>query len=529
MRKTFLFLTVSALAVFFTSCKQDDKKTATEFNPLSETTFNLDKSGGECLFKYEIVNPNDAALEAVLEDGVDWITDINTGTYGEVRFNVAVSEVETARTAAITLNYGTLSIELKVNQSEGEVIPAFDNNVTSKDHVSVVWNLTAKDKEMTYVNMIVDKATWDMYDTFDEYLKYNMEMLTEAASQSYMTLEEYLKNEILSSGDAADVKVKGLVPNTEYVIYAYGFTAKQELLSDVCYETVKTDEVEILDVTFDITCEADVDSVKLTIAPSDNDIYYLYSVTEGHGHSPEDILERYQKYLNSVIEEFLSYGAAGVTLETIISWIADRGPVTGSVNELTPLTEYTAYAVSVDPVSGVLNSLPSLKEFTTLEMEEDCLSTLTGDYTLDFSGAVATFQCKKDYYNNGYYNWIINIKSPDGVSCDEIKIDLMVESTDIADGVLSGTYTVASQSPDFRDPVGGEFIAGEYFYGYLYTWYKGDFGSDGKPQSVAPAMGGTAEITNHGDGSYTVKFDFEDDRINTNIFSGTWTGTPDII
>lgn len=521
---------VSAVAVLFSSCKQnEEKKTATEFKPLSETTFNLDKSGGACMFKYEIINPTDASLQVKLQDGVDWITDINTGTYGEVAFNVAVSEVETARTATITLTYETIDIELTVNQSEGEVIPAFDINVTAKDHISVTWDIVAKDKEMTYVNMIVDKATWDSFDSFDKYLEYNMKALTESASASYMTLEEYLSHKVLMSGDTTGITVKGLAPNTEYVVYAYGFTAKQELLSDVCYEVVKTEEVAMQDITFDITCVPDVDSVSLTISPSDKNAYYLYSVTDGHGHSAEDILTSYQVYISSIIDEFLSYGASGVTLETIISWIAEQGDIKGSVNELTPSTDYTAYAVSIDNTSGILNSLPSLKEFTTLEYVEDCLSTLTGDYELNLDGAIATLQCKHEYYRNGYYNWILNIKSPDGVSGDEIKIDLMVESTNEADGILTGTYKVAPESPDYRDPEAWEFIAGEYFYGYLYTWYKGNFGADGKPQTVAPAAGGTIEITNNGDGSYSVKFALEDDRTYPYIFSGSWTGTPDML
>ena len=40
--------------------------------------------------------------------------------------------------------------------------------------------------------MIVDKATWDSFPTFEEYLAYNMEALTINAAAKSMTLEEYL-------------------------------------------------------------------------------------------------------------------------------------------------------------------------------------------------------------------------------------------------------------------------------------------------------------------------------------------------
>ena len=236
-------------------------------------------------------------------------------------------------------------------------------------------------------------------------------------------------------------------------------------------------------------------------------------------------MDSYQIYVNSLIQEFLSYGAAGVDITTIVDWIASKGPVTEVIDELTPLTGYTAYALSIDPASGVFNSLPTLVEFTTTEEVGDWQSTLSEDYTLDLSSAVGTAECFRDYYGTGGYNWQIKLKPEDGVSCDELDIELVVNSTDFADGIVSGTYSVAS---DNSDPMPGEFLAGEYFYGYLYTWYKGNWDADGKPQSKAPATGGSITVTNHGDGTYTIDFSLKDDRPTPKTFSGSWTGKIDL-
>ena len=147
----------------------DDRKTVTEFNPLSDVIFNVDKNGGLFEFRYEVVNPSPSGVvEAVLQDGVDWINDINTQSeFGVVTFNVALSEVE-AREAVITLTYEQLVIELKIYQSEGEYIQPFTITVHDADYMSVMWDVDAKDETMTYLNMIVDKATWDSFPTFDD-------------------------------------------------------------------------------------------------------------------------------------------------------------------------------------------------------------------------------------------------------------------------------------------------------------------------------------------------------------------------
>ena len=490
MKKNLFLSTALAAAVILVSACEPDRTTEVQFNALSETTIDIDKNGGICEFKYEIVNPTPkGVLTAELQEGVDWITGLNTQEYGKIRFNVEISEEETAREAVISLNYEGIGIDLTVRQGKGEYIPPYSIYIHDVSYLSAKWDITAKDKEMTYLNMIVDKATWDSFPTFEEYLAYNMEALTINAAAKSMTLEEYLEYNILISGDTTDISVSSLVPDTEYVVYAFGFTPEQELLSEVSYETFKTDPIQMLDVNFNIECTPSFNSVTMSVTPHDNNLYYMYAVTEGTDHNPKEIMDSYQIYVNSLIQEFLSYGAAGVDITTIVDWIASKGPVTEVIDELTPLTGYTAYALSIDPASGVFNSLPTLVEFTTTEEVGDWQSTLSEDYTLDLSSAVGTAECFRDYYGTGGYNWQIKLKPEDGVSCDELDIELVVNSTDFADGIVSGTYSVAS---DNSDPMPGEFLAGEYFYGYLYTWYKGNWDADGKPQSKAPATGGAS-------------------------------------
>ena len=448
MKKNLFLSTVLAAAVILVSACEPDRTTEVQFNALSETTIDIDKNGGICEFKYEIVNPTPkGVLTAELQEGVDWITGLSTQEYGKIRFNVEISEEETAREAVISLNYEGIGIDLTVRQGKGEYIPPYSIYIHDVSYLSAKWDITAKDKEMTYLNMIVDKATWDSFPTFEEYLAYNMEALTINAAAKSMTLEEYLEYNILISGDTTDISVSSLVPDTEYVVYAFGFTPEQELLSEVSYETFKTDPIQMLDVNFNIECTPSFNSVTMSVTPPDNNLYYMYAVTEGTDHNPKEIMDSYQIYVNSLIQEFLSYGAAGVDITTIVDWIASKGPVTEVIDELTPLTGYTAYALSIDPASGVFNSLPTLVEFTTTEEVGDWQSTLSEDYTLDLSSAVGTAECFRDYYGTGGYNWQIKLKPEDGVSCDELDIELVVSLTASCPGHTASPPTTPIPCP----------------------------------------------------------------------------------
>ncbi len=533
MRKAAFFLLAAAAAVLSVSCNKDEKPetavTDPEFKPLSETTFNVDKAGGSFEFLYDIVNPTEDMVIAELQEGVDWITEPDTrSTFGKVTFDVLPNEEETSREASISLSYGSLGVELKVIQSEGEVIPAYQINIKEIDYMAVTWDVTAKDQEMPYINMIVDKESWDAYDSFEEFFKFSLITINQNAQSAGLTLEDYIEQSLIIYGDTLDVSTKGLLPATEYVIYAVGLTPEQEMLSEVCYQSFTTKDMPMVDVNFTITCETSPTSVVISVTPDDDEVYYMFSFVDGSGHAADDVRDSYQLYVNGLIEEFRGYGL-NMPIEQIIPWIASHGPDSYNSEEygevLTPSTTYTAFAVAVDLYTGIFNSEAALQEFTTDEMPQgEWESTLTSDYELDLNGAVGTVQYKPGYYGTEDDNWIVNIKSADGVSGDEIKLDFMAEAGSLEAGIPTGTYNVMSASPDDMDPVAGDVLPGEYFYGYLYTWYKGDFDADGKPQSVAPAKGGTLNVTNHGDGTYTIEFSFVDDSPLQNEFSGSWTG-----
>lgn len=159
-------------------------------------------------------------------------------------------------------------------------------------------------------------------------------------------------------------------------------------------------------------------------------------------------------------------------------------------------------------------------------------STLTDDYTVKMD---EIDYCFGSYWGDefgtggGHFDWSMEgpfEQNPDQVLTDGtgeyVEFDIVCSSLDYHAGISSGTYTVA-ENPEAPKP--GEFIPGtrsttgmNTLEGTFYTGaYEGGYVS-----VAAPAVGGELEVTNHGDGTYTLKFAFEDGM--GHIWDGEWTG-----
>ena len=162
-------------------------------------------------------------------------------------------------------------------------------------------------------------------------------------------------------------------------------------------------------------------------------------------------------------------------------------------------------------------------EIPTLDGMPD--SGLTENKVLDLTDAKATFEYYADHYGYGgeASTWLIKIL-PTGDRKDGMQTELSTKARLIAKGILTGTYT-ASRSTNLWP---GEYLKGRKTESLLVgTWYMGDFDEEGLPHTYAPSTGGDLKVTNHGDGKYTIEFEFSD-GVN-HIWKGAWSGTPEII
>ncbi len=146
------------------------------------------------------------------------------------------------------------------------------------------------------------------------------------------------------------------------------------------------------------------------------------------------------------------------------------------------------------------------------------ISTLTGDYTVDLEGAVAEGNYWGDYYGTGGSNWDFQILP--GTGSDGFMADIVSETVDFSDGIPTGTYKAAASGY----PAPGEYLPGYESGSSLGgTMYLGGFDEMGYVSEYAPAMSGDLNITNNGDGTYNISFEFTDD-LGYKV-DGEWSGT----
>ena len=142
------------------------------------------------------------------------------------------------------------------------------------------------------------------------------------------------------------------------------------------------------------------------------------------------------------------------------------------------------------------------------------------DFDINLDGATGTAYHYGDYYNTGGSNWVFMLGPAS--SGDAVQVEIVSETSDVSAGIPSGTY-VASSTNDSVQP--GEFLPGYLssttIYGTNYIHFSGQ-----SIDSYTPAVGGTIEIVNNGDGTYEMTFACEADH--GNVWSGTWTGTLNI-
>lgn len=162
----------------------------------------------------------------------------------------------------------------------------------------------------------------------------------------------------------------------------------------------------------------------------------------------------------------------------------------------------------------------------------NCFSTLDGDYTVKMDEINYTFgSYYGDEFGTGGSYYTIEMRGPfeqdpetvltQGTG-EAVYFEVITNSLNYDDGIISGTYTVAE---DPENPQPGEYLPGTRGSGGMNllsgTYYTGGYEA-GYVNIAAPAIDGDLNITNHGDGTYTLDFAFLDDRGNT--WDGHWTG-----
>ena len=368
------FATAMIMALTIIGCKPEEPETALPvLTPESEAAVTVPAEGGSFKIVYKLDNPVEGGnIVASCEPEADWISHLDYSAVGVVSFDVSSNEGETARSTEVVVLYDwpggePLSFSVIVEQ-EGKTgedpEPGYDESividVTEKGQRYFSASITPSNKEMSY---LVFFKTADVYDSFpdtDSLLRSDMTYYEWMAYMYDMTEAQAVAEDVLI-GDMPDYLCNA-EPDTEYVLYAYGIdTLTLEVLTDVAVSRVRTQPLDQLDFTLNVSVSGHVVTAEVT--PDGYDGYYLVDAYEVESiDAGMDFAVWCSNTWNTDRMHYETY--YGMTPEQILQTYAKQGEETWVLDDLMPEKECRLAVFALDDMAW-LCSEPVTYDFTT--------------------------------------------------------------------------------------------------------------------------------------------------------------------
>lgn len=112
--------------------------------------------------------------------------------------------------------------ENAVVEPQPEEKPCFKFEILETAKTSVTFRVTPTAEDVPYVLMMVDKTTFDAFESVEAYIADDLMWFDEVAMGMGITLDDYLAT-MLNRGVKEDSS-DGLAPDTAYYLYAYRLT-----------------------------------------------------------------------------------------------------------------------------------------------------------------------------------------------------------------------------------------------------------------------------------------------------------------
>lgn len=379
----FLSLLILASLTLFSSCKTDDVVVeSTELSlTLEKTSLEIDGNGGTHSVGYTLKNGING-IDIVAESDVAWIYNItakNSRIYFECQRNFTNKE----REATIAVRYPTLSMQtIKVKQAASDAL-SIDIEICDIKTTSCSSKLYPSDKQTPY---IVYTAEVDYFLTCqitneEELFRDDYNTFTSWAKDAGVAnIKQYMEQaQICYVGDSY-IGWTGMMPNKEYVIYAYAIEFNEDgtdytLGSPVSYEIFSLPTHVFSDIEFDVDITVDGPLALYEFTPINWDKHYyidIYSEREymylAEGETPDDT------YCTMVSDIWLSmmntYMASGYSAEQLINIMCLKGPDSYSEVLLSD-TKYCMVFYGIELIDGLpqVTTRPYLAHFQTEVVE----------------------------------------------------------------------------------------------------------------------------------------------------------------
>ena len=429
-------MAVMALAVVAVSCQKEPEVTTNNI-VLYVDALEAQPEGDNFRVNYSIVNPVEGvSLEVACS--ADWVTiDVVAASFFDI--TVVKNDTGAERSAKLTLGYGNDNMSLNITQKAWKA--PISLKVDGADATSVTFSVTTLDEETTWIGQIVDKVWFDQMsedDIFSEDMRYYYAM----AEENGVGLEEYLAR-ILSKGSHSNIRMAGLDPEWEYVVYVYGMNATGEKTTSICAESFKTTPpYSGNDVTFDFDISVERAIAHISITPSHEGVAYynnLITYDDFEQLYGGDISVAADAVIADMIEDYAAWDyTLAETFEYNTDYLATAYEFEGMAN-----TKYIAFAFKWNEECKRLSDV-SFEEFEigTIPASENKLSMEISDITQ------STFYVKVETTNDDPYAMF-------AISAKEIA--KLRDDAEIFDYILGKYGTSFLYNYLFNGPIEGTF------------------------------------------------------------------------
>lgn len=379
-----LLLTLVTSAVLFAACGENnvDDKGSTELSVTLETTeLAIDGNGGTYSIGYTIENGING-IDIVAEDDVAWIDNFRTED-GRLYFDCNRNFTDKSRNASIAVRYPNYSTQfIKVVQSASDAL-TFEMEICDIKTTSCSSKLYPSDKETPYIVFMAEKDYILGANITNEQELFNDDYKTFtkwAEDNGASNLQQFMKqHEIYYTGDSY-IGWTGMVPDKEYVIYAYAIEFSEdgqdyELASPVTHEIVILPTQIFADIEFDVDITVDGPKATYNFEPINWDgKYYIDIYAEGdymyvaEGETPNDAYCK--QVANNWISMVTIYMQSGYSAEQLIDIMCLQGP--DSYSEVRNSdTKYCMVFYGVEMVDGLpqVTTKPYIAHFRTEKVE----------------------------------------------------------------------------------------------------------------------------------------------------------------
>ena len=252
-------------------------------------------------------------------------------------------------------------------------LQSFEVNVDGVTETTVTYTVTPALLDKEYLAVVKTAASLEGLE--DEAIVEAVFADVKAAAEAENTTFEAKMAKLAVKGVSDKVEIDGLAADTEYALVVFGVDPAKawEYTTFPEVKEFKTNAVEIIEYTFDVTTTVENNTVSFHVVPSDNNIsWHLLTVTKAMYDAYTDPAGDYQWtkdvfYQAYAENEIQTYAGMGYTEEQILAAMFLKGEQNLYAEGLNANTEYV-YLIAAFEIDGqnlLIASEPSEGTYTT--------------------------------------------------------------------------------------------------------------------------------------------------------------------